>query len=137
MLASPLPSFPSLVLFYTTSERKLGTVVMGAWEQGCIVTYYVIMKSFSTFVHELVYIYMSMVPRLPVLEHVYSTVPWLQSWNIHRCMVNLASFSCSPYTKLTGMGLGMRLWPQLMHIFWFRCQFTTLHQWEKVGGGMG
>ena len=50
MLASPLPSFPSLVIFYTTSERKLGG--HGCLEQDCLVIV-VIMKSFSTFVHVL------------------------------------------------------------------------------------
>ena len=116
--------FPSLVIFYTTSDRKLG----GDGYLGKRLYSYqlvVIMKSFSTFVHvlKLVYIYMSTVPRF-------------QSKNIHRYTVNLASFSCSPYTKLTEMGLGIRLWLStfsLMHIFRFCCQFITLTLMGKGG----
>ena len=100
MLASLLPSFPSLVFFYTTSDRKLGG-------HGSLGT--------RLYGYQLVYIkYEVICMDMSIHEHAWFPGLSLRTCTcIHRCMVNLALFQCSPYTKLTGMGLGMRLWLSL------------------------
>ena len=123
LLASPLPSFPSLVIFYTTSDRKLGG-------DGCLGTR--LCSNYEVILH-ILYIH-EHGPQAPVLEHELS-IHQAQfagsslSIYMHRCMVILASFPCSPYTKLTGMDQGMRLWLSPfshMHVFRFCCQFKAV-----------
>ena len=119
-----LLSFPSLVLStYTTSDTCV--FLYYKWQKlgghGCLGTR--LCSNYEVILHICTCMYLSL-----------SIYTWAQFPGyslrtcIDRCMVNLASFSCSPYTKLTGMGLGMRLWLStfsLMHIIiQVCCQFN-------------
>ena len=100
--ASPLPSFPSLVIFYTTSDRKLGGD--GSLGTRLCSNYEVILH--ILYIHE-------HGPQAPVLEHELSIHQAQFAGSslrtciyMHRCIVNLASSHALPTLSLYWNGPG-------------------------------